>query len=512
MYGVLVPLGTADADVVASCKARDGWDMEFIVSNGRTAPAIRKAHPSTSNSPAIERGAHQKLVDLEQKVRVLEAKLAAETHAKEEALGKLSGLAVENEELEERVTELEAQLFRKQQDIATLQKKDAAAQRAANLANRATLLYNHNRLHQQITNPSETPDALLSVLQPQENVAEVEAPKAFPPPHSPANAQPIAPSGVESLRRGKTPSIPQNQQTTPVYPKSTKRVQSSHPSQHPTTTVVQPPNLKTTPVLAKPVARLIDETKAPAAAADKPFALQMQPPNQPTTAKTTITTPTTHHDHLLPSDVLNEYEEGAFTQAPPEHLTPKRMDPYASFVFYDDPQARVAKRRLMQQFEEATPAVAAAAEHDTKKTKLDDDDSSLFNTSTASTRSTYTRVFLITRIPNSRRKQLTQWIQNLGGKVVAPKPEDTGGGGWCNECTHLVCGKPVKTEKCYAAIAKGAWLMKEEYIEKSFREGKFLDEEDYEWAVEVTTSGNSLSSTQSKQHSIAETIALSAKR
>ncbi|KAJ3065210.1 hypothetical protein HDU98_011407, partial [Podochytrium sp. JEL0797] len=248
--------------------------------------------------------------------------------------------------------------------------------------------------------------------------------------------------------------------------------------------------------------------------ARRPTSQPQKSPPEPTHQPTTTTTTHPHHDHLLPSDVLNEYEEGTFTQAPPEHLSPKRMDPYASVVIYDDPQARVAKRRLMQQFEESAPSVTVAAERDSKKTKLGDDDdaaASLFNASNVSTRASYTRVFLITGIPNSRRKQLTQRIQNLGGKVVAPKPGDAAGGGWCNECTHLVCGKPVNTEKCYAAIAKGAWLMKEEYIEKSFGEGKFLEEEDYEWAVEVT-SGNSMSSTRSKQHSIADKIALSAKR
>ncbi|KAJ3059333.1 hypothetical protein HDU98_004668, partial [Podochytrium sp. JEL0797] len=192
-YGVLVPLGTADADIVTSCKARDGWDIIFTVDHRRTAQASPPQYSTSSDNST-----HQKLVDLEQKVRVLEAKLAAETHAKEEALGKLSGLAVENEEMEERVSELEAQLFRKQQDITTLQKKDAAAQRAANLVNRATLLGNkpaRNRLQQQIAKPSETPDASLSVLPPQENVAKVETPQAFPPPHSPAKAQPVVPSG-----------------------------------------------------------------------------------------------------------------------------------------------------------------------------------------------------------------------------------------------------------------------------------------------------------------------------
>ncbi|KAJ3059234.1 hypothetical protein HDU98_004757, partial [Podochytrium sp. JEL0797] len=53
--------------------------------------------------------------------RELEAKLAAETQEKEEAYGMLSSMKVENEALEERVDELDAQLFNEQQSLECME-------------------------------------------------------------------------------------------------------------------------------------------------------------------------------------------------------------------------------------------------------------------------------------------------------------------------------------------------------------------------------------------------------
>ncbi|KAI9334729.1 hypothetical protein BDR26DRAFT_552873 [Obelidium mucronatum] len=188
---------------------------------------------------------------------------------------------------------------------------------------------------------------------------------------------------------------------------------------------------------------------------------------------------------LLPSDIMQEHDEDSFTQAPPAHYSPVLQDPYASIVTYDDPLARAEKRRLLEQLQGPTPTTSnPGGDPSSKRLKTSDAKNGrttaqqpFFEPST-NPRS-YTRVFQITGTHVKLRAAMKEKIVRLGGKVVDSDVE------WNPECTHLICAKPVNTDKCYSVIAKGGWMLKEEYIEKSFQEGRFLEEEDFEWAVEV---------------------------
>jgi hypothetical protein len=55
---------------------------------------------------------------------------------------------------------------------------------------------------------------------------------------------------------------------------------------------------------------------------------------------------------------------------------------------------------------------------------------------------------------------------------------------WSSDCTHLIVGKPNRTEKYLAAVASGCWILKPGYLEAIERDtDSHCKEEVYEWSV-----------------------------
>ena len=46
----------------------------------------------------------------------------------------------------------------------------------------------------------------------------------------------------------------------------------------------------------------------------------------------------------------------------------------------------------------------------------------------------------------------------------------------------MILSSPKRTEKYLGAVACGLWVLKPEYLEDCAKEGKWLDEEPYEWS------------------------------
>ncbi|KAF3420403.1 hypothetical protein E2986_06198 [Frieseomelitta varia] len=67
-----------------------------------------------------------------------------------------------------------------------------------------------------------------------------------------------------------------------------------------------------------------------------------------------------------------------------------------------------------------------------------------------------------------------QVIKNLGGDVSLDISFDT-------SATHLLCIRLSRNEKMLGSIASGKWILHCIYLRDCEREGKFLDEEKYEW-------------------------------
>lgn len=69
---------------------------------------------------------------------------------------------------------------------------------------------------------------------------------------------------------------------------------------------------------------------------------------------------------------------------------------------------------------------------------------------TSITSVTSKKIFAITGLAINLRGDLVADINKLGGIVLE-------GDVWNPDCTHVICSKPTKSEKCLAAIASGVW-------------------------------------------------------
>ncbi|KAI9366086.1 hypothetical protein DFJ73DRAFT_161754 [Zopfochytrium polystomum] len=82
--------------------------------------------------------------------------------------------------------------------------------------------------------------------------------------------------------------------------------------------------------------------------------------------------------------------------------------------------------------------------------------------------------FLMTGLSADDKARIGRQLQELGAQVIVSDS-------WSDGCTHLLCPKPSMTEKCLAACASGAWLMKPDYVAACANAGRMLEEEDWEW-------------------------------
>ncbi|KAL9273487.1 BRCT domain-containing protein, partial [Drosera capensis] len=75
-----------------------------------------------------------------------------------------------------------------------------------------------------------------------------------------------------------------------------------------------------------------------------------------------------------------------------------------------------------------------------------------------------------------RRKEFQQVIKKLKGRLCRDAHK------WSYQATHFIVPDPVRrTEKFFAALASGSWVLKPDYLSASYEAGKFLAEEPYEW-------------------------------
>ncbi|KAM1207767.1 hypothetical protein COP2_008565 [Malus domestica] len=75
-----------------------------------------------------------------------------------------------------------------------------------------------------------------------------------------------------------------------------------------------------------------------------------------------------------------------------------------------------------------------------------------------------------------QRKEFQKVIKRLKAKCCRDSHH------WSYQATHFISPDRVgRTEKFFAAVASGRWILKSDYLEASDKEGRFLEEEPYEW-------------------------------
>ncbi|XP_055995895.1 DNA topoisomerase 2-binding protein 1-like [Ostrea edulis] len=90
-------------------------------------------------------------------------------------------------------------------------------------------------------------------------------------------------------------------------------------------------------------------------------------------------------------------------------------------------------------------------------------------------------IFILSGMSQEERDDYGVLVENLGGRMLDGQNFDP-------SCTHLVIGVPARNEKFLACVASGKWVLHKSYFEACRQEGKFVQEDFYEWGGEGTAS------------------------
>lgn len=85
------------------------------------------------------------------------------------------------------------------------------------------------------------------------------------------------------------------------------------------------------------------------------------------------------------------------------------------------------------------------------------------------------RLFIFSGITAAQRTAFKYRLAKLNAATAKSAEQ------WDPEATHLLCTRPSASEKVFAAIASGAWLLKCDYLEACHQAKAFVDEVNWEW-------------------------------
>ncbi|XP_028396423.1 uncharacterized protein LOC114520372 [Dendronephthya gigantea] len=86
--------------------------------------------------------------------------------------------------------------------------------------------------------------------------------------------------------------------------------------------------------------------------------------------------------------------------------------------------------------------------------------------------------FQLSSLPPEERERLAGYIKQLGGTLLDTRI-------FSRQTTHVICGKANRGEKYLGGCALGKWVLQKEFVEDSFKQGSWLNEEQYEWTSSV---------------------------
>ncbi|KAK4881729.1 hypothetical protein RN001_005048 [Aquatica leii] len=84
------------------------------------------------------------------------------------------------------------------------------------------------------------------------------------------------------------------------------------------------------------------------------------------------------------------------------------------------------------------------------------------------------RVFMFSGVDQEKRGVYISELEKLGATVSNSPNFDPAS-------THLICSKPNRNEKILASLSAGKWILHESYVEQCALQGKFVDEELFEF-------------------------------
>lgn len=131
-------------------------------------------------------------------------------------------------------------------------------------------------------------------------------------------------------------------------------------------------------------------------------------------------------------------------------------------VIYEDFESNNEKQKLLDHID-------SRKRRRDMPNKSDSTDDTYLGASHQISLNTSKKVFLATGIASAQRPYVRAVIERLGGKFVY-------GDCWDSRCTHIIIGRPSRTEKCLAACAAGTWFLNFSFIEASDAANEFVNE------------------------------------
>lgn len=176
------------------------------------------------------------------------------------------------------------------------------------------------------------------------------------------------------------------------------------------------------------------------------------------------------------------------------HNTPVQNFGPSQVIQYDDPSAFKERKKLMSILKDDIEDKENDENNDVTRARqfvsplkkfgnvpnhaLPDNSFSDFKTSDMK--------FQLSSIPDELKNYYSKIIGNLGAKVSDLEFYD-------KNCTHLVSGSIIRSEKFLCSVAAGKWVLRESFLKSSELFGAFVNEASHEWGTEENPSEASLS-------------------
>ena len=89
-----------------------------------------------------------------------------------------------------------------------------------------------------------------------------------------------------------------------------------------------------------------------------------------------------------------------------------------------------------------------------------------------------TFVFMVSSLNDEQTKQVEEALAKLGGRMTNVSNFDP-------QATHMITGRVARSEKILCSVASGRWVLHPSYIAESLAQGRWLEEERFEWGNEL---------------------------
>ncbi|XP_045617941.1 DNA topoisomerase 2-binding protein 1 isoform X2 [Procambarus clarkii] len=166
-------------------------------------------------------------------------------------------------------------------------------------------------------------------------------------------------------------------------------------------------------------------------------------------------------------------------------------------ITWVDPVEREARLKLQHQLTKDTQDIindnqqlsSEESENDKENSTADQDVTLLFDAerdvSTVKTAnqlplSKPQYIIVLLGMSEEEKSKYTEMIEELGGTISMDQNFDP-------LSTHVVTGRPSRSERHLASIASGKWMLRSSFIEDSFEAGCFVEEEPHEWGNPANT-------------------------